>query len=144
MHILREAVETDRPSAVRVWDESGITQPWNDPPHDFDLAMNSPASTMFVAEAENGDIDGIIMVGFDGHRGWIHMTGVRPRARGLGLGRKLSDAALDWLRAHDAPVAHLMIAPGNDAGQAFWEKLGFFKIDAPVWMVDLQQEHPTQ
>ena len=137
MYTLREARPEDRQAVVDVWDESGITQEWNDPPTDFDLAMESPGSTVLVAESPQGVVDGATIVGFDGHRGWIHMTGVRPNARGGGVGRLLSDGCVDWLRERKAPAVHLMVAEGNDAGRAFWEHLGYFKIEPPVYMISL-------
>lgn len=132
----REATPADKDAVIEVWDESRISQPWNDPPHDFDRALDAPSSAVLVIEDER--IEAVTIAGYDGHFGWIHMTGVRPSAQGRGIGRMLADAARDHLRRLGATDAYLLIAPENDNGIAFWEHLGFFQIDAPVWTIPLR------
>ena len=132
MHTLREATPADRDQVCEVWDVSGITNRWNNPPVDFDLAMATPTSTIFVAEA-NGVIDGVIMPGFDGHRGWLHMVGVRPEVQGSGIGRMLVNAAVKYLHDLGTPAIHLMVMPTNTQAVKFWERYGFERIDPPVW-----------
>ena len=132
MHTLREATPEDRDQVCEVWDLAGITQWFNNPPKDFDLALSTPTSTIFVAEAD-GTIDGVIMPGFDGHRGWIHMAGVRPESQRSGIGRMLVDAAVNHLKAQGAPAVHLMVMPDNTGAVQFWEHYGFERISPPVW-----------
>ncbi|SDS23479.1 GNAT family N-acetyltransferase [Corynebacterium timonense] len=139
MTTLRHATPADKQAVIDVWDASGITQEWNDPPRDFDNALATPTCAVIVAEGEGG-IEAAIIAGYDGHMGWIHMTGVLPSCQGRGIGRLLAEGAQEFLREQGADTACLMIAPGNDNGVAFWERVGFHQFDAPVWGLSLNGE----
>lgn len=140
MSTVRHATPADKQAVLEVWDTSGITQPWNDPPRDFDRALANASSAVIVVEDDNdeGAIHAASIAGYDGHLGWIHMTGVRPGVQGRGIGRLLAQGAREFLREQGASSACLMIAPGNDAGVAFWERVGFRRLDAPVWGTSLE------
>lgn len=86
------------------------------------LARNP--GTCFVAE-EEGKILGVIMAGHDGRRGFIYHAAVAPQQRGAGIGRLLAERALEALRAEGISKAALVAFTRNEAGNAFWEKLGF-------------------
>jgi len=80
--------------------------------------------TSFVAELDGG-IVGVIMCGNDGRRGYIHHTCVSGEMRRKGLGERLVETALDALKAEGIKKAALSVFEKNDAGNAFWEKIGF-------------------
>jgi len=86
------------------------------------LARNP--NTCFVAE-EDGKLLGVIMAGHGGRRGFIYHTAVSPDARGRGVGTQLAHAALDALRSEGISKAALVAFTRNEAGNAFWEKMGF-------------------
>ena len=81
-------------------------------------------STCFVAESE-GEISGCIMAGHDGRRGFIYHTAVRPGCRRQGIGGALVRAALDALREEGISKTALVVFACNEAGNAFWERMGF-------------------
>lgn len=81
-------------------------------------------STSFVAE-ENGAIVGAILSGHDGRRGYISHTAVHPDHRGKRIGAQLVDAALAALKAEGITKVALVAFSRNEAGNAFWEKMGF-------------------
>lgn len=81
-------------------------------------------STCFVAE-ENSVIAGVILAGHDGRRGYIYHTAVRSSLRGQGVGKALVDAALGALKAEGITKVALVAFSRNEAGNAFWEKMGF-------------------
>jgi GNAT superfamily N-acetyltransferase len=120
---IREASSDDRAAAIALWQECGLTRPWNDPVSDFDRAVSFTGSTIFVAE-DDGDVVGTAMAGFDGHRGWIYYLGVRPVHRGEGVARRLIEAGADWLRDRDCPKVELMLREGNPAS-GLYEHLGW-------------------
>ncbi|WP_448661765.1 GNAT family acetyltransferase [Sphingomonas sp. CJ20] len=117
------ATPHDAGAVIALWEACGLTRPWNDPAADFALALRGPRSTVLVARGEAG-IDGSVMVGFDGHRGWVYYVAVHPDRRRAGLGRALMAAAEDWLRAEGAPKLQLMVREGNDAAIGFYTALG--------------------
>lgn len=80
--------------------------------------------TCFVAEA-GGALAGAILCGHDGRRGFIHHMAVAETFRGRGVGRALVETALDALKKEGITKAALLAFKYNDAGNAFWEKLGF-------------------
>ncbi len=81
-------------------------------------------STCFVAES-GGEISGCIMAGHDGRRGFIYHTAVRPGCRRQGIGGALVRAALDALQEEGISKTALVVFARNEAGNAFWERMGF-------------------
>lgn len=81
-------------------------------------------STCFVAE-ENGAIAGVILAGHDGRRGYIYHAAVRPDLRGQGIGKALVDSAIGALKAEGITKVALVAFSRNEAGNVFWEKMGF-------------------
>ncbi|MCW1383119.1 GNAT family acetyltransferase [Novosphingobium sp. KCTC 2891] len=123
-HTLREATAADEAAVVALWQAAGLTRPWNDPNADFRMAQGTPASCVLVAE-HAGDMAGAVMVGFDGHRGWVYYLGVDPARQRTGTGRALMAAAEDWLKARDCPKIMFMVRSDNLATKAFYAALGY-------------------
>lgn len=73
---------------------------------------------------EDEQVVGSIMVGFDGHRGWVYYLAVDPDLRGRGLGRDLMAAAEAWLSDRGAPKIQLMVRADNTAALGFYDRLG--------------------
>ena len=69
-------------------------------------------------------VSGSVMVGFDGHRGWVYYLAVAPDARRGGMGRALMAAAEAWLRGRGAPKLQLMVRHDNAEALAFYAALG--------------------
>ena len=90
------------------------------------LARNP--DTCFAAE-EDGRIVGAILTGHDGRRGYIYHTAVSPAYQRQGIGAKLVDAALEALRAEGIAKVALVAFSRNEAGNAFWGKMGFTARD---------------
>ncbi len=120
--LIEAATADDSVGVVALWRACGLTRPWNDPDADFALALAGATSAVLVARGEG--IDGSVMIGFDGHRGWVYYLAVSPERRGAGLGRALMAAAEDWLRARGAPKLQLMVREDNHAAIGFYERLG--------------------
>lgn len=80
--------------------------------------------TCFVAEAD-GAVVGVILAGSDGRRGYIYHTAVSPARRREGIGRQLVDAALEALRGIGINKVALVVFGRNEAGNAFWDGMGF-------------------
>jgi ribosomal protein S18 acetylase RimI-like enzyme len=118
------ATITDAVDTIALWQACGLTRPWNDPHADFALALANPTSTVLLAR--NGDgLIGSVMVGFDGHRGWIYYLAVAPQRQRGGIGRALVAAAEAWLAERNAPKVQLMVREGNAAALGFYARLGY-------------------
>lgn len=81
-------------------------------------------NTCFVSEHDR-TITGAILAGHDGRRGYIYHTAVNPAYRHQGIGTALVNAALHTLANEGIIKVALVVFSRNDAGNAFWERLGF-------------------
>ncbi|PHR12448.1 MAG: GNAT family acetyltransferase [Sphingopyxis sp.] len=122
--MMRRAGDEDLAAVVALWEACGLTRPWNDATADFVRAVQGPGSDILLLELD-GRLAATVMVGDDGHRGWVYYLGVAPDQRGSGLGRILMDAAEAWLRDRDAPKIQLMVREDNEAAIGFYTALGY-------------------
>ena len=96
-----------------------------DPPSaDIALLHSSGHGEILVATQKTGMV-GSVMVGHDGHRGWIYYLAVAPSCQRGGLGSRLVRAAETWLRERGIRKAELMIRDTNIAVTAFYSRLGY-------------------
>ena len=126
MHLplIEAAGEQDAGAVTALWARCGLTRPWNDPTTNFARALDGAASAVLVVRGEAGGVAGSVMVGFDGHRGWVYYLAVDPGHRRGGLGRALMGAAEAWLRARDCPKIQLMVRDDNVEALGFYAALG--------------------
>ena len=120
---MTEADATDTADVIALWEACGLTRPWNDAAADFARAVAGPASAVLLLR-EEGALAAGVMVGCDGHRGWVYYLAVAPERWRSGLGRRMMDAAEAWLRARGAPKIQLMVREDNKAALGFYEALG--------------------
>ena len=111
-------------SVVALWDEAGLLRPWNDPRADIALALGKAGSTVLAGRVDGGLV-ATVMVGWDGHRGWIYYLAVAQAARRRGFGGAMLAAAEAWLKGHDAPKLNLLIRSENAAVKKFYESQGY-------------------
>ncbi len=121
---IREFRDDDRAAVIALWQDCDLTRPWNPPERDIELCRRSGHGTLFVAEAA-GRLAGTIMVGHDGHRGWVYYVAVDPAHRRDGLGRALMRHAEAFLAAQGVPKIMLLIRETNSAVAAFYQRLGY-------------------
>src|SRR4051794_40165549 len=87
MH-LRPFEPADEAAVIALWENCDLIRPWNDPKKDIrrKLAVNPE---LFLVGIENGGLIATVMIGYDGHRGWINYLAVSPEHRRQGYGRRL-------------------------------------------------------
>ena len=122
---VRPATAGDEPSVIALWRACDLVTSYNDPASDFGFARAGACSEVLVGEDEAGDIRGSVMVGHDGHRGWLYYVAADPAARGRGHGRQMVAAAEEWLRARGVAKAQLLVRDTNTRVVSFYERLGF-------------------
>jgi ribosomal protein S18 acetylase RimI-like enzyme len=122
--ILRDLTAIDRDQAVALWEECGLTVPWNDPKSDYDRALAEPTSTILGGVAE-GELIATVMLGHDGHRGWMYYLAVSPAAQGEGHARTLVKACEAWMRLRHVPKLQLMVRQTNSQVLGFYQKMGY-------------------
>jgi len=104
----------------------------DDSPEGISRYLDRNPDTCFVAESGE-NIIGVILSGHDGRRGFIHHTAVSPEYRGQGIASALVDLAITALKNCGINKVALVVFERNDAGNAFWEKMGFSVRDDLVY-----------
>lgn len=117
-------VEDDAVAAAALWESVGLTRPWNDPLTDFARALRGAASTV-LGLRHDGELVGTVMVGDDGHRGWVYYLAVSPAHQGRGLGARLMTSAEGWLKERGVVKVQLMVRETNQEVMAFYDHLGY-------------------
>jgi ribosomal protein S18 acetylase RimI-like enzyme len=134
--------DEDVPAVVNLWQRCGLTRPWNDPAGDIAQARRGDNATVLVGR-DNDAIAASVMVGHDGHRGWVYYVAVDPDYRGRDHGRSIMAAAEDWLRQRDIPKLMLLVRSDNIKVQAFYETLDYAQQDRVIYAKWLDGREPT-
>jgi len=121
--------EAEIEAAVALWREAGLLRPWNDPRADIRLALAGPSSAVIAARAA-ARLAATVMVGWDGHRGWIYYLAVARDLQRRGIGAQIVKAAEDWLVERGAPKLNLLVRAENEAVQSFYHSLGYRRSDS--------------
>ena len=121
----------DKDDAVALWTTCGLTVPWNDAFVDFDRALDTQTSTVLGLK-EGETLIGTVMVGYDGHRGWMYYLAVDPAHQQAQHGKRLVKAAENWLREQDCPKVQLMVRSSNSSVIGFYQALGYKDDDVLV------------
>ena len=80
---------------------------------------------MLVGKCD-GAIVASVMVGHDGHRGWVYYVTVDPDRRHQNFGRAIMDAAEEWLRERGIDKLQLMVRKDNAQVHAFYKSIGYY------------------
>ena len=118
------------------------TRPWNDPAADIALARQE-AECDGAARARRQRLVASVLVGHDGHRGWVYYVAVDPDRRFKGYGRVIMAAAEDWLRARGIEKLQLMVRGDNARVQAFYQSLGYYEQERVIFAKWLDGREPT-
>jgi ribosomal protein S18 acetylase RimI-like enzyme len=116
--------DADIAGVIALWQRCGLVRPWNDPAADIALARGGDNADVLVGRA-NDAIAASVLVGHDGHRGWVYYVAVAPDQQRRNFGGAIMQAAEDWLRARGIEKLQLMVRPDNIAVNAFYESLGY-------------------
>ena len=79
----------------------------------------------FVSISSEGKVNGTVMCGYDGHRGWIYSLAVSPDLQRSGIGTALMNHAEAELKVKGCMKINLQIVEGNEKVQAFYETVGY-------------------
>lgn len=121
---IRDIRDEDIEQVIALWHASGIARPWNDPAKDIAFARRDTHSTVLVAVSD-GRIAATVMVGEDGHRGWVYYVAADPERQGSGLGRAMMNAAEHWLAKRGVWKLNLLVREDNARVQDFYRHLGY-------------------
>ena len=122
---VREAAVGDEDAVVDLWFACGLVAAHNNPRADFRFARDRAGSEVLIGVDADKQVIGSVMVGHDGHRGWLYYVACAPGARGQGVGRAMVQAGERWLTGRGVRKVHLMVRETNTAVVSFYERLGY-------------------
>ena len=139
--VLRQYRPGDREALVRLWSLCGLIRPWNDPYRDIDRKLTWDAPNLVVLE-DADELIGSVMVGYEGHRGWVNYLAVHPGHQRQGLGRLLMDEAERLLRELGCAKVNLQIRTSNEAAAEFYRRIGYAVDDVVSMGRRLEDDGP--
>ena len=122
--VVRPFQQADTDAVVELWQECGLTRPWNNPYEDIALKMDFQPELFLVGTVADRVVT-TVMAGYDGHRGWIQYLGVSPDYQRQGFGSQIMIVAEKALRKLGCVKINLQVRETNQAVIAFYEHLGF-------------------
>ena len=122
--VLRSYRPGDREALVSLWSICELTRPWNNPHRDIDRKLARDGDNLLVLE-QGGQLIASVMVGYEGHRGWVNYLAVHPDHRRQGLGRLLMDVAERRLRDLGCAKLNLQVRASNETATEFYRQIGY-------------------
>ena len=114
----------DEAAIVALWQECGLTRPWNDPHKDIARKLTEQPD-LFLVGTIGDEVIASVMVGFDGHRGWVYYLAVAERHRKQSYGRALMQEAERLLVERGCPKLNLQVRSTNAGVIEFYRRLGY-------------------
>jgi ribosomal protein S18 acetylase RimI-like enzyme len=134
--------DQDVAEVIALWQCCGSTRPWNDPAADIALARRGDNSTVLIGRCD-GVLAASVMVGYDGHRGWVYYVTVDPDRRYRSFGRAIMSAAEAWLRERGILKLQLMVRKDNAQVHAFYRSIGYYNQETVTFAKWLDGREPT-
>ncbi len=128
MHI-RMFTASDTDAVIQLWQDCGLTRPWNDPALDIERKLKVGADT-FLVGIKDEQLVATLMGGYDGHRAWVNYLAVSPDYRGAGLGRLIMEFFEARMLERGCPKINLQIRRGNQEVIDFYNAIGYNEDDA--------------
>jgi len=135
--------DADLPEVIGLWQRAGLVREWNDPAGDIALARRERNATILLGRDGEGALVASLLVGHDGHRGWVYYVSVDPDHRFKNYGRDIMTAAEDWLRARGIMKLQLMVRGDNAKVHAFYQSLGYYDQQRTTFAKWLDGRDPT-
>jgi ribosomal protein S18 acetylase RimI-like enzyme len=145
MLIIRSFRSEDETTIVDLWLRCGLVHPANDPRKDI-FRKSKVRPDLFLVGTHGGNIVASVMVGYEGHRGWINYLAVDPDYQKRGFGRMMMEEAERVLRAEGCPKINLQVRTSNVDVLAFYRAIGFLQDDVVSFGKRLEhdQKEPNQ
>ncbi len=122
--LIRSFQDSDTTAAVQLWNRCGLTRSWNNPQLDIQRKLKAQPEGFLVGLIDN-EIVASVMIGYDGHRGWINYLAIDPAHQRKGLGCELMAKAEQHLLSVGCPKINLQIRLDNAEAIEFYESIGF-------------------
>ncbi|MEG0919219.1 MAG: ribosomal protein S18-alanine N-acetyltransferase [Anaerovoracaceae bacterium] len=120
--ILRSATEEDT-AALGQLDQICFTDPWSQEAFEGEILGNNLAE--YIVAEKNGEIAAYMGMWFIVDEGHITNVAVAPKFRGLGLGRKIVQAMIEYGKAQGLVRFTLEVRASNEIAQNLYKSFGF-------------------
>ena len=111
-------------AVVDLWNKCGLVVPLNDPIEDIQKKLDFQPQLFFIALLDD-QLIGSVMVGYEGHRGWLNYLAVSPEHQRHGFGKKLIEKAVDELKKLGCLKVNVQVRRKNASTVEFYKHLGF-------------------
>lgn len=111
-------------AVVELWRRCNLIVPQNDPVEDIQRKIDFQPELFFVALLDH-EVVGSVMVGYEGHRGWMNYLAVVPEHQRHGYGRELVQKAIHELKRMGCLKVNLQVRRSNVSVINFYKNLGF-------------------
>jgi ribosomal protein S18 acetylase RimI-like enzyme len=92
---------------------------------------------------EDNPLIGSVMVGYEGHRGWVNYLAVHPDHQRQGLGRLLMNEAERRLRDLGCAKVNLQVRASNETAREFYRQIGYTVDEAVSFGKRLEHDIPS-
>ena len=127
--LIRPYVRGDEAAVVALWQQCGLTRPWNDPRKDIARKLTVQPE-MFLVGILGDRLVASIMAGYEGHRGWVNYLAVAPECRRRGYARTLMQRAEELLLAMGCPKVNIQVRGSNAEALGFYRGIGYLPDDS--------------
>ena len=135
--------ERHQEAVINLWGQCGLIVSQNDPVEDIQKKLAFQPELFFIALLE-GRLIGSVMVGYEGHRGWLNYLAVLPSLQRRGYGRKLVNRAIAELRKLGCLKLNLQVRKSNEPAVEFYKHLGFKEEERVSFGMRLKLEQSPQ
>jgi ribosomal protein S18 acetylase RimI-like enzyme len=122
--IIRVYEQKDEIDVIKLWKICNLIVPQNDPKLEIISKINFQPDLFFVG-LYNKKLIATIMVGYEGHRGWINYLVVHPDYQRRGFGTQLMDYASKILSNMGCQKINIQVRKSNRPVIQFYKKLGY-------------------
>jgi ribosomal protein S18 acetylase RimI-like enzyme len=129
----------DTEAVISLWRQCDLVRPWNDPHKDIQRKLRVRPDLFLVGVLE-GRVVACVMVGYEGHRGWLNYLAVAPEHQRRGLARAIVAEAERLLREAGCPKINLQIRTSNHGVIEFYRHLGYATDDVASMGKRLQHD----
>ena len=126
--VFRDFEPADTACVAKLWQECGLTRPWNDPVKDIERKLTDQNGAFWVV-CRGSVVVASVMIGFDGHRGTINYLAIAPELQRGGIGAELMRRAEAFLIDIGCPKVSFSVRKDNHAVLAFYDRLGYAADD---------------
>lgn len=114
----------DADAVVSLWSEAFPQDPERNEPRAM-IARKMARDPELFWVADDGEVVGAVMAGYDGVRGWLYHLAVVKTRRGEGIGGALVRHAVGELKALGCPKVNLQVRQSNGVAVEFYACQGW-------------------